>query len=109
MEHIQNAIKSNIPWVRKGALENAAHIIDGRRSELEQKWKNGQVRPSYQPPMPNVSPDALANLAYLRSGGKTTNPEATAVKPPSGATVKVPGSDGKMHWSDGKTDLGLAE
>jgi len=29
--------------------------------------------------------------------------------PPAGATMKVPGSDGKMHWSDGKKDLGVAE
>jgi hypothetical protein len=28
---------------------------------------------------------------------------------PAGATMKVPGSDGKMHWSDGKTDLGVAQ
>jgi hypothetical protein len=29
--------------------------------------------------------------------------------PPSGATMKVPGSDGKLHWSDGKRDLGVAQ
>lgn len=29
--------------------------------------------------------------------------------PPAGATMKVPGSDGKLHWSDGKVDLGVAE
>lgn len=29
--------------------------------------------------------------------------------PPKGATMKVPGSDGRLHWSDGKTDLGVAE
>jgi hypothetical protein len=29
--------------------------------------------------------------------------------PPKGATMKVPGSDGKLHWSDGKADLGVAE
>lgn len=28
---------------------------------------------------------------------------------PAGATMKVPGSDGKLHWSDGKQDLGVAE
>ncbi len=28
---------------------------------------------------------------------------------PAGATMKVPGSDGKMHWSDGKRDLGVAQ
>lgn len=29
--------------------------------------------------------------------------------PPAGATMKVPGSDGKMHWSDGKKDLGVVQ
>ncbi len=29
--------------------------------------------------------------------------------PPAGATMQVPGSDGKLHWSDGKRDLGLAQ
>jgi len=69
VKEIQNGIKSHIPWLRKAALENAAHIFEGKRSELEQQWKNGQVRPSYQPPMPNMSPDAEANLSYLRTGG----------------------------------------
>ena len=109
---IQDGLKSSVPWLRKAALENAGHIIEGRRSELQQQWKNGQVRPSYQPPMPNISPEAEANLAYMRSGGKTTNPAMAGTgtpKMPSGATVKVPGSDGKLHWSDGKADLGVAE
>jgi hypothetical protein len=29
--------------------------------------------------------------------------------PPPGATMKVPGVDGKMHWSDGKQDLGVIQ
>ena len=29
--------------------------------------------------------------------------------PPKGATMKVPDKQGKMHWSDGKQDLGLVE
>lgn len=33
-------------------------------------------------------------------------PKANASQIPPGATMKVPGSDGKFHWSDGKTDLG---
>jgi hypothetical protein len=28
---------------------------------------------------------------------------------PAGATMKVPGSDGKLHWSDGKKDLGIIQ
>lgn len=30
------------------------------------------------------------------------------LSPPQGATGKVPGADGRMHWTDGKQDLGLA-
>jgi hypothetical protein len=29
--------------------------------------------------------------------------------PPAGATMRVPGSDGKMHWSDGRLDLGVIQ
>jgi len=75
---IQDSLQSHIPWIRKPALENAAKIIEGRRSELQQQWKNGQVRPSYQPPMPNISPEAEANLAYLRSGGRAQQPAQQA-------------------------------
>jgi len=35
--------------------------------------------------------------------------QGAAGTPPKGATMRVPGSDGKMHWSDGKIDLGVAE
>jgi hypothetical protein len=75
---IEDSLQSHIPWIRKPALENAAKIIEGRRSELQQQWKNGQVRPSYQPPMPNISPEAEANLAYLRSGGRSQQPAQQA-------------------------------
>jgi hypothetical protein len=44
----------------------------------------------------------------------TTGARATAaangpVPQPAEATMKVPGSDGHMHWSDGKKDLGRAD
>lgn len=47
---------------------------------------------------------------------KAMDPNAPAVRkpasaggPPAGATMKVPGSDGKLHWSDGKRDLGVVQ
>jgi hypothetical protein len=42
---------------------------------------------------------------------KTPNGGAAATRggQPAGATMKVPGSDGKLHWSDGKKDLGVVE
>ena len=48
-------------------------------------------------------------------GGSVAGPAAkskaaqTPSNQPAGATMKVPGSDGKLHWSDGKTDLGVAQ
>lgn len=45
------------------------------------------------------------------TGGKTKFSSGTNQPsgPPAGATMKVKGSDGKWHYSDGKIDLGLAE
>ena len=42
--------------------------------------------------------DLLPKSGAAKAGGR-----------PAGATMKVPGSDGKMHWSDGKKDLGVAQ
>jgi hypothetical protein len=42
-------------------------------------------------------------------GGNVSTGGGAAAGPPAGATMKVPGSDGKLHWSDGKKDLGVAQ
>lgn len=55
--------------------------------------------------------------SYRTAGGNPSNPSPSkpnSMKPPAaaapaGATMKVPGSDGKLHWSDGKRDLGVAQ
>jgi hypothetical protein len=49
----------------------------------------------------------MRQLSEARHGGNGN--KGAASQTPSGATMKVPGSDGKMHWSDGKQDLGVAE
>jgi hypothetical protein len=49
---------------------------------------------------------------YLRKqfGGQAQTPIGNNVQqPPRGATMKVPGADGKLHWSDGKADLGVIQ
>jgi hypothetical protein len=43
------------------------------------------------------------------SNFKPVKMDMTQSARPPGATMKVPGSDGKIHWSDGKQDLGVAE
>lgn len=66
-----------------------------------------------------ITPDALnaahkmgvSELDRFGSGGTTIRPGSGQQTPtaPAGATMKVPGSDGKLHWSDGKNDLGVAQ
>jgi len=36
-------------------------------------------------------------------------PQSNKSVAPAGATMKVPGGDGKLHWSDGKRDLGVVQ
>lgn len=43
----------------------------------------------------------------LKSVNHEPGKEGDQGAPPKGATMKVPGADGKMHWSDGRKDLGL--
>jgi hypothetical protein len=62
-------------WMnRKVAIENAEHILTGKMAEIKQRWLNGQVRPSYQPPMPGLSQEAMDNADYIRNHGKVSQP-----------------------------------
>ena len=49
----------------------------------------------------------------IRGGGGAQSGDQqqtqSAVAPPAGATHIVPGSDGKMHYTDGKSDLGVVQ
>jgi hypothetical protein len=54
--------------------------------------------------------DKLVTVAdYRQMQGSPAGVNNTQSGPPAGATMKVPGSDGKLHWSDGKSDLGVAQ
>jgi hypothetical protein len=65
---------------RKAAIENAEHILTGKMAETKQRWANAQVRPSYQPPTPSLSKEALDNAEYVRNQGKyqVTDPNGKA-------------------------------
>ena len=55
--------------------------------------------------------ELIGSNRYLQKqfGGQAQIQNPNTVQPPPSATMKVPGSDGKMHWSDGKVDLGLVQ
>lgn len=53
--------------------------------------------------------DQLVTVADYKQMQETPAGVNNTQSPPPGATMKVPGSDGKMHWSDGKADLGVVQ
>ena len=85
---------------RKVAVENAEHILTGKMAEIKQRWLNGQVRPSYQPPMPNLSQEAMDNADYIRNHGKVSRPS------PQGQANAPAGASQEVYTADGKTLLG---
>lgn len=52
---------------------------------------------------------AIGEIERRKSALSPKTTQSIPASMPQGATMKVPGSDGKMHWSDGKNDLGVAE
>jgi hypothetical protein len=79
---------------RKEAIENAEHILTGKMAEIKQRWLNGQVRPSYQPPMPGLSQEAMDNADYVRNHGKVVKPQQNTQNAPAGASQEVYAANG---------------
>lgn len=59
----------------------------------------------------SVKSSKIGDNRYLirQYGAPSTQQQQTQPTAPKGATMRVPGSDGRMHWSDGKIDLGVVQ
>ena len=79
-------------------------LLDGMKAvSAEQRAVADQVKPELPalPQRPGAKP--------VTGAKKVGHILSKAGAKPNGATMKVPGSDGKMHWSDGKRDLGVVQ
>lgn len=97
--------------VPEDTLREAEAIVDGLIDSKHSAVVNGANMVAA-----NGGLDPKKVMVMDRSGVITTLDKAGANVPkpaystaPAGATMKVPGSDGKLHWSDGQKDLGVAE
>ncbi len=81
------------------AITDPSFNADAMKASLDQAEKTNQsfLNPQGAQVMSPTGAKSVGDL-LPKSGAK-----------PKGATMKVPGSDGKMHWSDGKVDLGVAQ
>lgn len=77
----------------QGAVETTRGILGGARASMARNNRYIQQRYGEQ---------------YSPARPLTPAPAPPAAKPP-GATGTVMGSDKKLHWTDGKTDLGVAQ
>jgi hypothetical protein len=99
----KKALTSQLPGTRDAAIKTAAKALGVKLDNYEQQWSNAAPSSHYQTPMPGVSDEAKAARAQL---DPTYKGEGSI---PQGATHIVPGSDGKMHYTDGKSDLGVVK
>jgi hypothetical protein len=94
---------------RDTAINRQISSMAVRMKTYDDKWKGAAPSPAYEAKMPGDYAVARSKMAtmdpeYRRSLAGTAGGVSTR---PAGATMLVPGSDGKMHWSDGKQDLGV--
>jgi hypothetical protein len=103
IESYKKTLNSTLPGNRDAAIRTQAESMGAKMDSYETTWKNAAPSAAYQAPMPGISDKAKAARAALDPSYKNVP------TPPQGATMKVPGSDGKMYWSDGKNILGVAQ
>ena len=74
-------------------------------SEMQDIMAKG-AQSKYENSLRTINQNYGSNFQPVRMQSATAQ---TPNVPPPGATMKVPGSDGKLHWSDGKKDLGVIQ
>jgi len=106
---------SSTPAQVEAAVKRMGHNVLARVDSKGESFKTnmGSAYPNLITPAGAEAASKIRlNVSKYRSGGQIGKPGSggPASSPaPAGATMKVPGSDGKMHWSDGKQDLGVVQ
>jgi hypothetical protein len=101
------------PGNKRERIAETARLLHDKIEEFQEQYTKAAPSSAVKAPL-LMSPKAVASYDFVQSDGKTQQSQRTQQTPqqpqrPTGATMKVPGSDGKMHWSDGKQDLGVAQ
>ena len=82
---------------------------DASRLQVMQSFANSH-NPAQMQAAINAARNAVTSQVSARIGKNRVMRQMYGQNlPPTGATMKVPGSDGKLHWSDGKKDLGVVQ
>lgn len=91
--------------VRDSALHEVIKLSGGKLKSQMEQYKNATGNDF---PTDRVFNNPEISGALVNHGVINANkPSGAQAAPPPGATHTVPGSDGKMHYTDGKNDLGV--
>jgi hypothetical protein len=109
---IRSTLASTLPGTRQAAIKTQAQSMGDKFDAYQQTWDNAAPSKAYEAPMPGISQKAMEARAaldpsYHAKAVAATQQGVAGATPPPGATHTVPGSDGKMHYTDGKSDLGV--
>jgi hypothetical protein len=103
-----NKISSDLLSSRQGVRDSALHkIIDlggGKIKASMEQYTNATQNPF---PTDRVFNDPEISASLHKHGVIGNDAPSPTAGAPAGATHIVPGSDGKMHYTDGKKDLGV--
>lgn len=98
-EQKANINRASSPEQIKGFIDTNHDLMDQKAYEMYQQYQQGmQGQPAFGTGRPLNGP-----------GGTHPAPAGGNAGVPKGATHTVPGSDGKMHYTDGKNDLGVVK
>jgi hypothetical protein len=91
----------------QAAVKQLGHTVQARYNEMDNRY-NGTMK-QHLPPE-SLSEEARNGASKIGlKFGQSSGSAASQSGPPKGATHTAPGSDGRMHWTDGKSDLGVVQ
>jgi len=102
---LKKGLDSSRQGIRDAAIGETIKLMGSRVQANFQKYKTGAGQDI---PLQEFfdAPTQARLQKYGLAGGAGAGPQQGA---PQGATMKVPGSDGQLHWSDGQNDLGVVQ
>lgn len=111
---IRSTLASTLPGTRQAAIKTQAQSMGDKFDAYQQTWDNAAPSKAYEAPMPGISQKAMEaraalDTSYHAKAVAAAQQGVSSSAPPPGATHTVPGSDGKMHYTDGKSDLGVVQ
>jgi hypothetical protein len=107
-EELLDTLKGGLtPALKRERVTKTAQLLHDKIDEYQTKFQESAPSSAVKVPV-LISPKAAQSYDFV--AGKTQQPAAQQ-QIPSGATHKVPGPDGKMHWTNaqGTVDYGVVQ